>query len=59
VHTNFADESEYLMADNVWNEGKYLTCGPLDAITFHGEQSVHVWEFVYDLSAVDRSYQLQ
>jgi hypothetical protein len=28
------------MADNVWNEGKQLTCMPLDGITsmFHGEQ---------------------
>jgi hypothetical protein len=41
------------MADNVWNEGKQLTYGPLNGIMFHGEQ----WEFVYDLSAIGSSYQ--
>jgi hypothetical protein len=38
MHTNFADESACLMADNVWNEGKELTCGQLDGIIFHSEQ---------------------
>jgi hypothetical protein len=33
---NFADESVRLMADNVWNEGKLLICGPVDGIMFHG-----------------------
>jgi hypothetical protein len=35
---NFADESACLMADNVWNEGRLLTYGPLNGIIFHGEQ---------------------
>jgi hypothetical protein len=26
------------MANNIWNEGKKLTCGPLDSIMFHSEQ---------------------
>jgi hypothetical protein len=35
---NFADESACLMADNVWNKGKKLICGPLNGIMFYGEQ---------------------
>jgi hypothetical protein len=49
------------MADNIWNEGKSLTCGLLDGIMLHGSSTlhaVHVWGFVYDLSAVGSSHQL-
>jgi hypothetical protein len=43
AHTNFADESACLTADNVWNEGKYLTCGPLGGIMLHGGQCGSLW----------------
>jgi hypothetical protein len=35
---NFADESACLTADNIWNEGKLLTCEPLDGVMLHGQQ---------------------
>jgi hypothetical protein len=35
---NFADESVCLMADNIWNERKLLTCGPLGVSILYGEQ---------------------
>jgi hypothetical protein len=38
VHANFANESVWLMADNVLNEGQEVICGPLDGIKLHGEQ---------------------
>jgi hypothetical protein len=38
VHTNFADESAYLMADLFGMKEIIVTCGPLDASMFHGEQ---------------------
>jgi hypothetical protein len=45
------------MADNIWDEGKYLTWGALDGIMFHGKQCGSCVG-VYDLSAVGSSYQL-
>jgi hypothetical protein len=36
--SNFADESVCLISDSVWIKGRYLLCGPLDGIMFHGEQ---------------------
>jgi hypothetical protein len=33
-----SDESVYLMAENIWNEGMKLVCGPLYGNMFHGEQ---------------------
>jgi hypothetical protein len=57
AHTNFVDESVCLMVDNVRNERKYLTCGPLDGIMFHGELCGSCVR-VYDLSSVGSSYQL-
>jgi hypothetical protein len=45
------------MTVNVWNEGKLLTCGPLDGIMFHGEQCGSCVG-VHDLSAIGSSYQL-
>jgi hypothetical protein len=38
AHTDFASESVYLMADNVWNKMKQLTCKPLNDIMFYSEQ---------------------
>jgi hypothetical protein len=54
---NFADEPAFLMANNVWNEGKKLTCGPFDSIMFHGEQCGSCVG-VCNLSAIGSSYQL-
>jgi hypothetical protein len=48
AHMYFADESVCLMADNVWNG--VMDC--LTALCFMVSSVVHVWEFVYDLSAV-------
>jgi hypothetical protein len=56
AHADFVSDSACLMADNIWNEGKQLTCRPLNSIMYMTCSVVHAWEFVYEWSAIGSSY---